>query len=416
MTSTPVPVTAGDLHDRIEQLAAFNADRAAGGITREVYSPEYADACRYVAGLMEAGGLRTRVDAVGNLFGLWEGTDPQAPRVLTGSHIDTTLNAGKFDGVVGVLGAIAAIERLRSEGVTPRRGIEVVAFAGEEPRFGQGCTGSLVAVGSLTREDLDDLHDRAGASLAAVLRQAGFEPEHLPDALIDPARYHGFVELHIEQGAVLEDAGLAIGVVTHIAAPHDLRLILRGAAMHAGATPMLLRRDALAGAAEVVLALERLARESPSGRTVGTIGVVQVRPGAINVIPGEVELEVDVRDVDETVRDAVVNAFLSEAQAIAGRRGLELTHTDIGRRTPAACDTGIVEAARSACAELGVEHLDIVSGAYHDAMVLSAVMAMGMIFVPSVGGVSHSPLEHTDTADLELGVAVLTRTLARLAT
>jgi len=415
MTDTPTTTLAASLDGRIEHLATFNSDPGAGGITREVYSEEYEQACGYVRGLMQDAGLRVRVDAVGNLYGLWPGTDPHAPRVLTGSHIDTTLNAGKYDGVVGVLGAMDAIIRLQAEGVRPRCGIEVVAFAGEEPRFGQGCTGSLAATGQLAREDLDSLCDRHGTSLAQALTRVGLNPDDLAAAGLPQARYGAFLELHIEQGAVLEAAGLAVGVVTHIAAPHDLRITLRGEAMHAGATPMALRRDALAGAAEAMLELERLATTSPSGRTVATVGVVSVRPGAINVIPGEVELDVDVRDVDETIRTQVVDAFLAATATIAARRGLTLTARDIGRRPPAACDERVVDAVRQACDELGVRSLEMVSGAYHDAMVLSALMPMGMIFVPSVGGVSHSPLEHTDPGDIERGVAVLAHALKRLA-
>lgn len=410
-----VAASATRLEGWIEHLAAFNADPGAGGITREVYSPEYLAASEYVQALMQTIGLEVRIDAVGNLYGLWEGTDPQAPRVLCGSHFDTTLNAGKYDGVVGVLGAVDAVDRLRTAGINPRRGIEVVGFAGEEPRFGQGCSGSRAAAGTLTREDLDQLHDRDQISLARALDEAGLDPDRLPDARLAAARYHAFLELHIEQGAVLESAGVPVGIVTRIAGPHDLRVILRGTAMHAGATPMTLRQDALAGAAEAMLALEGLARTSASGSTVATVGALQARPGAINVIPGEVELEVDVRDVDEAVRDAVVDAFLAKTDAIAARRGLTLTHELIGRRPPAGCDERVVDAVRRACVDLDVPHLEMASGAYHDAMVLGTLMPMGMIFIPSVGGISHSPLEYTQPADIARGVEVLARALTHLA-
>lgn len=411
----PTTAVAERLEDRIEHLASFNADPGAGGITREVYSPEYLAASDYVRSLMETAGLEVRVDAVGNLYGRWEGTEPHAPRVLCGSHFDTTLNAGKYDGVVGVLGAIDAVDRLRTAGTKPRRGIEVVAFAGEEPRFGQGCSGSRAAIGEFTRADLDQMRDRNGISLAQALSGAGLDPDRLPEARLAGDKYHAFLELHIEQGAVLESAGQAVGVVTRIAAPHDLRVSLRGEAMHAGATPMALRHDALAGAAESMVALERLARASASGTTVATVGVLQARPGAINVIPGEVDMDVDVRDVDEGVRSAVVDAFLAETEAIVARRGLVLTHELIGRQPPKACDEQVIEAARRACGELDVPHREMASGAYHDAMVLGAVMPMGMIFIPSAGGVSHSPAEYTEVADIARGVEVLARTLTHLA-
>ena len=246
----------------IDRLAQFNDDPEAGGITREVFTPTYAEALEWVAERMRGAGLETRLDAFGNLWGRWAGSEPDAPRVITGSHVDTTLNAGRYDGVVGVLGAIEAVRSLRDSGFAPRRSLEVIAVAGEEPRFGTGCIGSRALVGALGPDALDAMRDRDGVSLAEALRGAGFDPARIAEARLDPATVHAFVELHIEQAAVLETSGEPIGVVTAIAAPHDLRLILRGAATHAGATPMALRRDALAGAAEVMTALERLARES----------------------------------------------------------------------------------------------------------------------------------------------------------
>jgi hydantoinase/carbamoylase family amidase len=407
--------TATRLHDAIAELAGFNDDPAAGGITREVYTPSYAAALERVAEWMRDAGLKTRLDAVGNLFGRWAGSSPGEPLVLTGSHVDTTLNAGRYDGVVGVLGAIEAVRQLRSDGVVPRRSIELVAWAGEEPRFGTGCVGSRAAAGGLERSDLDRLRDRDGVSMADALRGAGFDPDRLPEAEIDPATVHALVELHIEQGAVLEQSGEPIGVVTAIAAPHDLRVTLRGAATHAGATPMHLRRDALAGAAEAMSALERLARGSPSGTTVGTVGVLRVRPAAINVVPGEVELDVDVRDADRPARERVVAEWLAATRALGERRGLAVAVDPIVEDEPVACDPLVIEAASAAAAALELPFRRMTSGAYHDAMIMGARVPIGMIFVPSAGGISHHPDEHTDPADIERGVRVLAGTLERLA-
>ena len=226
---------------------------------------------------------------------------------------------------------------------------------------------------------------------------------------------HALVELHIEQGIVLETHGEQIGVVTAIAAPHDFRLTFRGAATHAGATPMGLRRDALAGAAEAMVALERAARESPSGTTVGTVGVVRARPGAINVVPGEVELDVDVRDSDLAAREHVVEAIVAAAREIAARRDLEVEVTPIVEDVPVTCDAGVVAAAQEACRELELSVRLMTSGAYHDAMIMGRRVPVGMIFVPSAGGVSHHPDEYTAPEDLERGVRVLAGTLSRLA-
>jgi ureidoglycolate amidohydrolase len=404
----------GDLQTAIDRLAEFNDDPAAGGITREVFTPTYAAGLEWVAERMRGAGLATRLDAFGNLWGRWEGAERDAPRVLTGSHVDTTLNAGRYDGVVGVLGAIEAVRALRDAGHTPRRSLELVAFAGEEPRFGTGCIGSRALVGALGRDDLDRLRDRDGTTLAEALAAAGHDPDRIDEAVLDPASVHAFVELHIEQGAVLEAGGERIGVVTAIAAPHDLRLTFRGAATHSGATPMDLRRDALAGAAEAMVELERLARNSPSGTTVGTVGVLRLRPGAINVVPGEVELDVDIRDSDLDARESVVAGLLDGARAIAERRGLELAVDPIVEDVPVECSSVVVDAATAACEALGLPYRHMTSGAYHDAMILAARVPVGMLFVPSRGGISHHPDEYTPPDQLEDGVRVLAGVLERL--
>jgi hydantoinase/carbamoylase family amidase len=402
------------IHDAIAELAQLNDDPGSGGITREVYTPTYARAVELVSGWMRRAGLDVRVDPVGNLFGRWAGARPGAAAVLTGSHIDTTLNAGRYDGVVGVLGAIAAVGRLRERGFAAQRSIEVVAWAGEEPRFGTGCVGSRCAAGTLDRAQLDALTDRDGITMAQALRDAGFDPDGVGGARIDPATVHALVELHIEQGAVLESSGDSIGVVTAIAAPHDLRVVFRGAATHAGATPMDLRRDALAGAAEWMLALEDAAVASPSASTVATVGVLRVQPGAINVVPGEVELEVDVRDSDRAARDAVVGAALERARAIALRRDLEVEASTIVEDAPVPCAPGVIAAIEEACGALGLSHRRMTSGAYHDAMILGGRVPIGMLFVPSAGGISHHPDEYTAPAQIDRGTAVLAAALARL--
>ncbi|HWH92898.1 MAG TPA: M20 family metallo-hydrolase [Baekduia sp.] len=406
----------GRLHTAIAELATFNDDPAAGGITREIYTPTYARALERVMAWMREAGLEPRLDAVGNLYGSWPGAEPDAPRVLTGSHVDTTLNAGAYDGVLGVLGAIEAVHTLRCEGFTPRRTVEVIAWAGEEPRFGTGCVGSRCAAGDLSRADLDRLVDRDGVSMAVALREAGFDPDRLREAIIDPATVHALVELHIEQAIVLERYGEPIGVVQAIAAPHDFRLTFAGAATHAGATPMGLRRDALVGAAEAVVGIERIARdESSSGTTVGTVGVIRALPGAINVVPGEASLDVDVRDSDAGARAAVVERIVATARAIAAERGLEVRVDEIVVDTPVACSEAVIDASVAACEALGLTFRRMISGAYHDAMIMGRRVPVGMVFVPSRGGVSHHPDEYTSPQELDRGVAVLAGTLARLA-
>lgn len=410
MTDAP-----GRLHARIAELATYNDDPAAGGITREIYTRTYAAALERVMAWMREAGLEPRLDDVGNLFGTWAGAEGDAPRVLTGSHVDTTLNAGAYDGVLGVLGAIEAVESLRAAGFVPRRTIEVIAWAGEEPRFGTGCVGSRAAAGELARADLDRLIDRDGVSMASALRLAGFDPDRLADATIDPVGVHALIELHIEQAIVLETHGEPIGIVEAIAAPHDFRLTFEGAATHAGATPMALRHDALVGAAEAIVAIERLATGSPSGTTVGTVGVVRAWPGAINVVPGTVTLDVDVRDSDAHTREAIVGEIVATAHAIAAARRLTVTVDEIVVDTPVACDPTIIDASVAACEALDLSFRRMISGAYHDAMIMGRRVPVGMIFVPSRDGVSHHPDEYTSPEDLDRGVAVLAEALERLA-
>lgn len=404
-----------DLHARLAELATINARPDLAGITREVFTPEYAAATDLIRGWMEAAGLATRLDAFGNLHGRIAGTDPDAPAVWTGSHYDTTLDAGRYDGTVGVLGAIEAVRVLREIGARPRRTIEIIGFAGEEPRFGIGCLGSRALVGALTPDDLERLTDRDGVTLAAALRGAGHDPARIAEARLDPAAVHAFVELHIEQGSVLERHGDDIGVVTAIAAPHDFLVTLRGAARHAGATPMTMRRDALVGAAELTAAVERIARAAPGGRAVATVGTVDVRPGAINIVPGEVTLGLDVRDSDRATRDQVVAEILAEARAIAARRELEVAVETLVEDEPVACDERVVDAVAAACTALGVRHRRMISGAYHDAMLLAKAVPVGMVFVPSDEGISHHPDEHTAPEALDRGVATLAATLLALA-
>jgi hydantoinase/carbamoylase family amidase len=403
------------LQERIARLARISATPPDQGVTRESYTELYEEGLRLVEGWMAEAGLTTRRDAAGNAFGRLEGSDSAGPCVLVGSHLDTTLNAGRLDGVYGVLGAIEALDRLRGSGGAPRRPVEVVAITAEEPRFATGCLGSRALAGDLGADLARRLTDREGITLAEAMQALSMDPERIHEARLPDGYADLFVELHIEQGAVLEQRGSRLGIVDAIAAPHDLRLAVTGTAAHAGTTPMGLRRDAFLGAAEIALAVEAEALASATARTVGTVGAVSVRPGANNIVPGHVEMDVDIRDTDLDPREAVVAEVLSTAEAVCARRGLELDVETIAHDAPVACSETVQKAVADACVECGIEGHVMASGAYHDAMVLARRMPVGMLFVPSVGGVSHHPDEHTDPADLDLGVEVLTRTLRRLA-
>jgi hydantoinase/carbamoylase family amidase len=403
------------LTERIAELARISATPPDQGVTRESYTELYDEGLRLVEGWMREAELATRRDAAGNLFGRLDAGSLDRPCVLVGSHLDTTLNAGPLDGVYGVLGALEAVDRLRLSGTAPGQPVEVVAITAEEPRFSTGCLGSRALAGDMTAEVARRLIDRDGVTLAEAMQARSMDPERLPEARLQEGYAELFVELHIEQGAVLEHEGARLGIVNAIAAPHDLRLVLTGTAAHAGTTPMTLRHDAFLGAAEIALAVEAAARGGATGRTVGTVGAVSVRPGANNIVPGHVEIEVDIRDTDLREREAVVAEVRSTAAVVCDRRGLELEVETIAEDVPVVCSELIQAAVADACADCAIDGHVMASGAYHDAMVLARTMEVGMLFVPSAGGISHHPDEYTDPDDLDLGVDVLTGALRRLA-
>jgi N-carbamoyl-L-amino-acid hydrolase len=369
----------------------------------------------YVRELAEAAGLSVRVDAIGNAFYRLEGRDPSLPAVATGSHLDAIPNAGRFDGTVGVLGGIAALEAIARAGVVPRRALEVIAFTSEEPtRFGIGCVGSRLLAGALSADEVRALRDGEGRAFDEVRAEAGFVGA-LDEVPLRPGHYHAFVELHVEQGPVLEREGVAIGAVSAIAAPASYEVAIHGQGGHAGGALMPTRRDALCGAAELVLAVERAAKRSASGDTVGTVGVCRVFPSAVNGIPSRVELTIDLRDTELAARDAAFAHIEEAIGAIERERGLRVVLRTLNADPPASADPRIVAAIEASAKQLGLSTLRPPSRAYHDALFLARVAPMGMIFVPSVGGLSHRPDEHTSARDVANGAAVLARTLLQLA-
>jgi ureidoglycolate amidohydrolase len=301
------------------ELAA-ESGAAAPGVTRVVYSGADLAARALVKGLFRDAGLSVWEDALGNTFARWEGQRRELPAVATGSHIDAIPHSGRFDGTVGVLGAIEAVRALGRAGFRPIRPIEIILFTSEEPtRFGVGCLGSRAMCGALSALSLACLRDADGNTLEALRAAAGFQGA-LSEVLIAENRFSAFVELHIEQGPLLERSGTAIGIVTAIAAPAALRLTWEGEGGHAGAALMRGRRDALCAAAEAVLAVEKSAHSVGGPDTVATTGVCRVHPGAINGIPERVILEIDVRDIDQEPRDRVIASIGRAAGEIAARR------------------------------------------------------------------------------------------------
>lgn len=405
-------VDGGRLWGRLSELAEIGRHEG-GGVARLSFTPEERAAKDLVRSYMEEAGLSVREDAVGNLFGRREGGDPDAPAVLVGSHVDSVVNGGDFDGPLGVLGGIEVLQTMEEEGVRTERPVEVVAFTDEEgARFSLGMIGSRALTGTLSREDLRQ-EDQDGVSIEQAMRDAGLDPEKVGEAARRPDTLAAYLELHIEQGKVLEGEDLPVGVVTGIAGPVWLRLSFEGEAGHAGTTPMGARRDALAAAAEVVGIVEEEA--SATGSTVGTVGQIAARPGGINIIPGGVEMSLDLRDIDEAVRDGTERRIRERAGRACERRGIGLSFEELQRLPPAPCSREIRESIASACEELGVRPHSLPSGAGHDGMHVVQLCPMGMIFVRSRDGISHNPKEWSSLEDCEAGCNALYLTVLDLA-
>ncbi|QRG68905.1 Zn-dependent hydrolase [Brevibacillus choshinensis] len=405
-------INADRLWDRLMQLSAIGAQEV-GGVTRLSFSPEERAAKDLVTGFMKEAGLTVREDEVGNLIGRKEGKNPQAPVVLVGSHLDSVPSGGNFDGPLGVLAGVEALQTMNEQGVETEHPIEVIAFTDEEgTRFGYGMIGSRGIAGLLQRDELD-CRDEAGVSIAEAMANSGLDPEHIGKAAREPGSVKAYVELHIEQGKVLESRDLSVGVVSGVAGPLWLKFVLEGEAGHAGATPMTMRRDPLAAAAEVMLVIEREAMRQEI--SVGTVGKLQVFPGGVNIIPGRVEFTLDLRDVDVAVRDLVEQAIMSQAKDICEKRGVKLHVELLQRINPAVCSEDIRAAFNEACAAEGLETITLPSGAGHDCMQLTGLCPVGMIFARSKDGISHNPAEFTSKEDCKDGANVLYRTVASLA-
>lgn len=396
----------------LDILATFS-DTAAPEVTRIVFSDADLAARKWFKGLCADAGLQVREDAVGNTFARWVGSGPGV--VGTGSHIDAIPHSGKYDGTVGVLGGLEAIRTLQRDGFEPKRSIEVLMFTSEEPtRFGIGCLGSRLLSGVL--DSTADTHfvDKQGLLLAEVRGRAGFIGD-LADVRLPAGYYEAFVELHIEQGPLLEREGIPLGVVHAIAAPASSRITLEGEGGHAGAVLMPGRRDAFLAACELALMIEHAALSTGAIDTVATVGVCDVFPGVVNGIPSRVRIETDVRDTDRTRRDLVLRKIDEAGREIGARRRVVITSETINADEPCVCAPLVVEALRTACRTRGLRFRDMVSRAYHDSLFMSRIAPTAMLFIPCRGGVSHRPDEYASPEAIATGVQVLADTLRTLA-
>lgn len=402
------------LSSEIETLATYS-DAEPPAVTRVVFSPTERKARSWVKERCKNAGLVIRDDAIGNTFARWVGRDGHAPAVGTGSHIDAIPNAGKYDGVVGVLGGLEAVRSLQRAGFQPRHSIELLIFTSEEPtRFGIGCLGSRMLSGTLSAESVRKLSDNEGSSVEQVRRKAGLTGE-LEQVKLPEGYYKAFVELHIEQGPLLEREGKPLGLVEKIAAPASLRVIVEGEGGHAGAVLMPDRRDALCAAAELILALESAARTSGAIDTVATIGICDVFPGAVNSIPARVRLSVDVRDVDQARRDGVIRLLEEACRATSARRRVAIHSELLNADPPAQSGPEILRALGESCEKYGFNYLTMTSRAYHDSSFMSRIVPVAMLFIPCRNGYSHRPDEYASPEDIARGALVLAETLAALA-
>ncbi len=409
-----LPVDSARLAGELEELAQFS-EAAPPAVTRVLFSEADLAARAWLRARYEEAGLVVRVDPVGNVFARWEGTDPSLAPVATGSHIDAIPNAGRFDGTVGVLGALEAVRALRAAGFQPRRPIEIIQFTAEEPtRFGLGCLGSRLLAGTLAAEQAALLRDPEGRGLEDLRAAAGCTGD-LAAVRLPAGACAGFVELHIEQGPILEREGLAIGAVEKIAAPSSARARLIGEGGHAGAVLMPQRHDAGLAAAEIALAVERAARGGGSADAVGTVGVFRVAPGAINSVPHTAWIEIDQRDTNPATLAQARGEVHRAAEEICARRGVQLEWEVINADEPASSAPELVDTVREAARALGLREMPMVSRAYHDTLFMARVCPVTMIFIPCRNGWSHRPDEFAAPSAVAAGVATLAETLRRLA-
>jgi hydantoinase/carbamoylase family amidase len=390
-----------------------------GAVTRLVFSIKELRSRQLLIHLMRQAGLKIQIDAIGNIFGRLEGSDPRAPVVMAGSHLDTVIHGGKYDGPVGVIGALEALRTISENGISVRSPLEVVCFVGEESsRFGFSTLGSSLVAGEVHADDLENAVDQQGTRLESVLASLGITRRNLGKLRRDPEQLKAYLELHIEQGPILEAKGKRIGLVTSIAAPSRFRIIFKGRADHSGTTPMEMRKDALVASAQLIEYVEKICRKYSSmekGRVVGTVGALKIDPGVINAVPGRAELSVDIRSTSAQAKARVARLVKDQARAIARNRSMGVEVLTIREENPVPLNKRLLRLTQKICEERGLDYEIMPSGAGHDAMQMAKITPAAMIFVPSRRGISHNPLEWTAPEDIALGAQLLMETMVRLA-
>ncbi len=384
------------------------------GTNRPAHSPEEKKAFELAASWMQDAGMTTRIDNFGNLVGRLEGTDPKLPVLMMGSHLDSQPYGGRFDGVAGVLCAIEVVKTLTENNIQPARTIDVISFADEEGwRFNKGLFGSKGILGKLEKGDIER-KDKDGITRAQALKDFGCDITKFKEDEYKPGSIFCFLELHIEQGPVLDLANKPIGVVSGISGPLWLTVKLKGMAGHAGSVPMAIRKDALLGAAEIIVALNEIANQIPGAPTVGTVGTINVFPASRNIIPEEVMFTVDLRDIDLERRHRYEKQLMDKIKSITAKHSLTYEISEDTNSEPRYCANWIKEIIHEQCKALNLDTPELMSGPFHDSLPLSYACDYGMIFIRSKDGISHNPLEYSSYEDLALGAEVLYGTVLRI--
>ena len=402
-----VRIDAARLQQSLEGLSVYGRPEGgtfADGVSRVAYSDADVAGRKYAMELMRAAGLEPRIDTAGNIFGGRDGSDRSLKPILFGSHIDSVPSGGNFDGDLGSLSAIEVARTLRERGVTTRHPLQIVIWSNEEALT----MGSRAAAGDLQTADLARVYN--GIPLADNLRKIGGDPARLAEARMAPGSIHCYLELHIEQGGTLDKAGIPIGVVEGIVSIDEYEVEIRGFANHAGTTPMPERRNALLAAAKLIEAVQEIVTREP-GRQVGTVGHLEVFPNARNVVPGKVKHSIELRDLSPEKIARLGDEIQNRAQEIAQQTKTDISMKKVEHDPPAVATPAVQSQIEAAAASLGLRTMRLPSGAGHDAQVIAKLGPMGMIFVPSVDGISHSPKELTRWPDCANGANVLLQTV-----
>ncbi|SDN01714.1 N-carbamoyl-L-amino-acid hydrolase [Paenibacillus sp. yr247] len=416
MSTTPqIQINASRLHGRIQELAQIGKIGETG-VCRLALSKEDREGVELVKKWMEEAGMEASIDPFANLVGVRRGSNPDAPVLMLGSHVDSQPYGGRFDGAIGVLGAIEAVQTLVEEGITPECNIEVMAFSDEEGcRFNKGLFGVRGMTGKLEENELDRM-DKNGITRREALLQFGCDPADFEGYVFKEGRIGTFLELHIEQGPVLESLDAPIGIVTGISGPLWLTVEMTGFAGHAGSVPMSMRHDALLGCAKIIVALNELVQQEPGAPTVGTVGSLSVFPDSRNIIPEKVSFTIDLRDIDLLRRNALEAELLSVIENVSREHGLTYTIREDTNSEPRYCANWIKATLHEEAEMMGLTPPELMSGPFHDSLTMSYVCDYGMIFVRCLEGISHNPKEYASPEDITLGTELLYRTARRIAT